>query len=81
MNQPHASLDHALLTPASGLSSYRGAWITRSCRMRWIWGFRLRIRARDRLHGVRIAFPREVRTAGDSRTVLIEMLAQARAGT
>jgi heme iron utilization protein len=44
-------------------------------------GFRLRIRTGDRLHGVRIAFPREVRTAGDSRTVLIEMLARARAGS
>jgi putative heme iron utilization protein len=43
-------------------------------------GFRLRIRSGERLHGVRIAFPREVRTAGESRTVLIEMLAQARAG-
>jgi putative heme iron utilization protein len=44
-------------------------------------GFRLRVRSGERLHGVRIAFPREVRTAGDSRTVLIEMLAQARAGS
>jgi len=43
-------------------------------------GFRLRIRTGERLHGVRIAFPREVRTAAESRTVLIEMLAQARAG-
>lgn len=43
-------------------------------------GFRLRIRNGERLHGVRIAFPREVKTAGESRTVLIEMLAQARAG-
>ena len=43
-------------------------------------GFRLRIRSGERLHGARIAFPREVRTAADSRTVLIEMLAQARAG-
>jgi heme iron utilization protein len=43
-------------------------------------GFRLRIRTGDRLHGVRIAFPREVRTAADGRTVLIEMLAQTRAG-
>jgi putative heme iron utilization protein len=42
-------------------------------------GFRLRIRGGERLHGVRIAFPREVRTAGESRTVLIEMLTQARA--
>jgi len=43
-------------------------------------GFRLRIRRGERLHGVRIAFPREVRTAGESRTVLIEMLAQTRSG-
>jgi putative heme iron utilization protein len=40
-------------------------------------GFRLRLR--DRLHAVRIAFPREVRSAAESRTVLIEMLTQARA--
>ena len=44
-------------------------------------GFRLRIRNGQRLHGVRIAFPREVRTAGESRTVLVEMLARARAGS
>jgi heme iron utilization protein len=44
-------------------------------------GFRLRIRSGERLHGVRIAFPREVRTAGESRSVLIEMLTQARAGS
>ena len=43
-------------------------------------GFRLRIRSGERLHSVRIAFPREVKTAGESRTVLIEMLAQARSG-
>jgi len=42
-------------------------------------GFRLRLRTGDRLHAVRIAFPREVRSAGESRTVLIEMLGQARA--
>jgi len=42
-------------------------------------GFRLRLRSGERLHGVRIAFPREVRSAGESREVLIEMLTQARA--
>jgi putative heme iron utilization protein len=42
-------------------------------------GFRLRLRSGERLHAVRIAFPREVRTAADSRTVLIEMLGQASA--
>ena len=44
-------------------------------------GFRLRIRSGERLHGVRIAFPREVTTAAESRSVLIEMLAQVRAAT
>jgi putative heme iron utilization protein len=42
-------------------------------------GFKLRVRGGDRMHSVRIAFPREVRTAADSRTVLIEMLRQAHA--
>ena len=41
-------------------------------------GFRLRLRSGERLHAVRIAFPREVRSASESRAVLIEMLAQAR---
>jgi hypothetical protein len=42
-------------------------------------GFRLRLRSGERLHAVRIAFPREVKSAAESRTVLIEMLGQARA--
>jgi heme iron utilization protein len=41
-------------------------------------GFRLRLRQGDRLHGVRIAFPREVTSAAQSREVLIAMLRQAR---
>jgi hypothetical protein len=41
-------------------------------------GFTLRLRTGERLHGVRVAFPREVRTAADARSVLIEMLRQAR---
>jgi putative heme iron utilization protein len=44
-------------------------------------GFRLRLRTGDRLHAVRIAFPREIRSAVESRTVLIEMLAQARSAS
>jgi putative heme iron utilization protein len=42
-------------------------------------GFMLRVRVGDRLHGARIAFPREVRTPGDARIVLIEMVREARA--
>jgi heme iron utilization protein len=41
-------------------------------------GFRLRVTHGARRHGVRIAFPREVTTANDSRVVLIEMLRTAR---
>ncbi|HUG38630.1 MAG TPA: DUF2470 domain-containing protein [Candidatus Limnocylindrales bacterium] len=41
-------------------------------------GFRLRVRTGERLSGARIAFTREVRTADESRTVLVEMVAEAR---
>ena len=41
-------------------------------------GFKLRLRHGQRRWSVRIAFPREVRSAGESRTVLVEMLALAR---
>jgi heme oxygenase (biliverdin-IX-beta and delta-forming) len=41
-------------------------------------GFRLRVRSGERLSGARIAFPREVRSAEESRTVLIEMVKEAR---
>jgi len=41
-------------------------------------GFKLRLRQGDRLSSVRIGFPREVTTAGQSREVLIEMLRRAR---
>ena len=41
-------------------------------------GFKLRVTHGDRRNSVRIAFPREVTTSAESRTVLIEMLRQAR---
>jgi putative heme iron utilization protein len=41
-------------------------------------GFKLRVTEGERRHSVRIAFPREVTTAAESRTVLIEMLRRAR---
>jgi heme iron utilization protein len=40
-------------------------------------GFKLRLRQGPRRWSVRIAFPREVTTAAESRTALIEMLQQA----
>jgi heme iron utilization protein len=42
-------------------------------------GFKLRLRRGERLSSVRIAFPREVTTAAQSREVLIAMLREARA--
>ncbi len=41
-------------------------------------GFRVRARTGDRLQGVRINFPREVRTPMEARTVLVEMVRTAR---
>jgi putative heme iron utilization protein len=41
-------------------------------------GFKLRVTVGDRRQAVRIAFPREITTAAESRTVLVEMLRQAR---
>ena len=41
-------------------------------------GFRVRARTGDRLQGLRINFPREVRTPMDARTVLVEMVRTAR---
>jgi len=43
-------------------------------------GFKLRLRRGQRLSSARIAFPREVTTAAQSREVLIAMLQEARAG-
>jgi putative heme iron utilization protein len=43
-------------------------------------GFKLRLRQAERLSSVRIAFPREVTTAEQSRETLIAMLREARAG-
>jgi putative heme iron utilization protein len=43
-------------------------------------GFKLRLRSGQRLSSTRIAFPREVTTAAQSREVMIAMLKDARAG-
>jgi putative heme iron utilization protein len=41
-------------------------------------GFRVRVRSGERLHGARISFPREVTTAEECRSVLIEMIRRVR---
>ena len=73
MNRDHAD---ALVTYARVLAATEAdeASMTAIDRL----GFRLRVRAGGELSGVRIPFPREVRTAEDTRVVLIEMLRDAR---
>lgn len=44
-------------------------------------GFRVRARTPDGLRGIRIAFPREVRSTQDARVVLVEMVREARRRT
>jgi putative heme iron utilization protein len=41
-------------------------------------GFHLRLKSGGRVHGRRVAFPREVASSDDARTVLVEMVRQAR---
>ena len=41
-------------------------------------GFHLRLKSGDRLFGRRIPFPREVKNSGEARSVLVEMVRQAR---
>lgn len=41
-------------------------------------GFHLRLKSADRIHGTRVAFPREVRNTQDARAVFVEMVRQAR---
>ncbi len=41
-------------------------------------GFRLRVRTRERLRGLRLAFPHEVRSSQEARKVLVAMVKEAR---
>jgi putative heme iron utilization protein len=74
MNQDHADALVAYARAFGGVEADE-AVMTSVDRL----GFKLRVTKGDRRHAVRIAFPREATTAGGSRTVLIEMLQQARA--
>jgi len=41
-------------------------------------GFHVRVKTQDGMRGVRIAFSREVTSPAEARSVLVEMVAQAR---
>jgi putative heme iron utilization protein len=73
MNQDHADALVAYARAYAGVEADE-AVMTSVDRL----GFRLRVTHGGRRHGVRIAFPREVTTAAESRAVLIEMLRAAR---
>jgi len=74
----HMNADHAealvLLAHAAGESGVESAEMTAIDRL----GFQLRLRSGDRVHGIRIAFPREVRNSQEVRNVLVEMVRAAR---
>jgi heme iron utilization protein len=75
MNEDHAAA-LVLLAQAAGEVGAEAATMTAVDRL----GFHLRLRSGERVHGARIAFPREARDEGSVRTVLVEMVRAAREG-
>ena len=79
-----AILEHMNRDHASALVTYAGVYAGAAAEEATMvavdrLGFRLRLRQGERLHSVRIPFPREVASAAETREVLIEMLHAARA--
>jgi putative heme iron utilization protein len=76
----HMNEDHGealvLLARAAGETGVEAATMTAIDRL----GFHLRLRSGERVHGLRIAFPREVLDSGEVRTVLVGMVRAARTG-
>jgi len=76
----HMNADHSealvRLARAAGETGAETAAMTAVDRL----GFHLRLRSGERVYGVRIAFPREVRSTTEVRTVLVEMVRAARVG-
>jgi heme iron utilization protein len=74
----HMNEDHSealvLLARAAGEKDAETAIMTAVDRL----GFHLRLRSGERMHGARIAFPREVRDSGQVRAVLVEMVRAVR---
>ena len=73
MNQDHADALVLLAADCAGLTTTE-ATMTAVDRL----GFHLRLLVDGRYKGCRIAFTREARTAKETRTVLVEMVKQAR---
>jgi heme iron utilization protein len=73
MNADHANALVLLARVFAGIDSQE-AEMTSIDRL----GFHARMKTNDGARGARIAFPREVRTTADARTVLVDMVAKAR---
>jgi len=73
MNEDHVEA-MVRLAHAAGETDVQSAAMTAVDRL----GFHLRLTSGERVHGVRIAFPREVRNATEVRAVLVEMVRGAR---
>ena len=73
MNQDHADALGLIANRFAGEASDE-ATLTAVDRL----GFHLRLKSGDRVHGTRVAFPREVRNTEDARAVFVEMVRQAR---
>ena len=73
MNSDHADALTLLARTFAGIECEEAA-MTSVDRL----GFHVRLKTSDGVRGARIAFPREVGSAAEARTVLVEMVAQAR---
>ncbi|MEW6299373.1 MAG: DUF2470 domain-containing protein [Thermodesulfobacteriota bacterium] len=73
MNRDHADALRLFCQAYAGLEADEAAMLSVD-RL----GFRLRVRTGDRVQGVRLAFPREVRSAQDARAVFVAMVREAR---
>ena len=74
----HMNSDHgdALIVLARALAGIESQEVSMTSVDRL--GFHLRVKSTDGMRGARIAFSREVTTPAEARTVLVEMVAQAR---
>ena len=74
----HMNADHgdALIVLARALAGIDSQEVTRTSVDRL--GFHVRLKTQDGIRGARIAFSREVTSPAEARTVLVEMVAQAR---
>lgn len=73
MNKDHGDALIVLARVLAGIASQE-ATMTTVDRL----GFHVRLKIQDGMRGARIAFPREVTSSAEARTVLVEMVAQAR---